>query len=103
MRTGQVTDCRGVRVGMGLEAALGDTAVGASDSALVVLSTQEADCGWSWAYVGEGGVYGVEYIAYAERERGLTEYTLTYVLEDGVITAIRLKTADATPRRRRTA
>ena len=97
VRTGQVTDCRGVRVGMGLEAALGDAAVGASDSALVVLSTQEADCGWSWAYVGEGGVYGVEYIAYAERERGLTEYTLTYVLEDGVITAIRLKTADATP------
>ncbi|MGN0772949.1 MAG: hypothetical protein ACI4MP_04080, partial [Candidatus Ventricola sp.] len=96
VRTGQVTDCRGVRVGMGLEAALGGEPVGAADSALVVLSTQEADCSWSWAYVGEGGVYGVEYIAYAGSESGMTEYTLTYVIEDGVIAAIRMKAAEAT-------
>ena len=97
VRTDQVTDCRGVRVGMGLEAALGDEAIGASDSALIVLSVQEADCGWSWAYVGPDGVYGVEYIAYAASERGMTEYTLTYVIGEDVITAIRMKMADATP------
>lgn len=96
VRTGQVTDCRGVRVGMGLDAALGDYAVGAADSALVVLYTQEADCGWSWAYVGPDGVYGVEYIAYAGGESGMTEYTLTYVIENGAITAIRMKAAGAT-------
>ena len=96
VRTDQVTDCRGVRVGMGLEAALGDEAIGASDSALIVLSVREADCGWSWAYVGPDGVYGVEYIAYAASERGMTEYTLTYVIGEDVITAIRMKMADAT-------
>lgn len=96
VRTAQVTDCRGVRVGMGLEAALEGGTVGASDSALVVLSVQEADSGWSWAYVGEGGVYGVEYIAYTDDADGMTEYTLTYVLEDGVIAAIRMKAAEAT-------
>lgn len=95
VRTGQVTDCRGVRVGMGLEQALSGHAVGAADEALVVLSTQED--GWSWAYVGEDGVYGVEYIAYAGNESAMTEYTLTYVLEDGVITAIRMRAADALP------
>lgn len=96
VRTDQVTDCRGVRVGMGLEAALEGTAAGTADSALVVLSTQEVGYGWSWAYVGEGGVYGVEYIAYAGDERGMMEYTLTYVLENDVITAIRMKAAGAT-------
>ena len=96
VRSAQVTDCRGVRVGMGLDAALGGEQVGAADETLVVLRTQAADCSWSWAYVGPGGVYGVEYIAYAGDERGMTEYTLTYVLERDVITAIRMKTAQAT-------
>lgn len=96
VRTDQVTDCRGVRVGMGLDAALGNAPVGAADSALVVLSVQETGYGWSWAYVSAGGVYGVEYIAYAGDALGMTEYTLTYVLEGGVITAIRMRVADAT-------
>ena len=96
VRSAQVTDCRGVRVGMELGAALGDQRVSTTDETLVVLDTQEAECCWSWAYVGAGSVYGVEYIAYLGDEGGMTEYTLTYVLDDGVITAIRMKTAEAT-------
>ncbi len=94
VRTGQVTDCRGMRVGMRLEQAL-DGAVPAQGVAMLqVLSAQET--GWSWAYVGENGVYGVEYIAYGEGGAAMKEYTLTYVIENDMITAIRVKTADAT-------
>lgn len=94
VRTGQVTDCRGMRVGMRLEQAL-DGAVPAQGVAMLqVLSAQET--GWSWAYVGESGVYGVEYIAYGEGGAAMKEYTLTYVIENDMITAIRVKTADAT-------
>lgn len=96
VRSGQVTDCRGVRVGMGLDAALGGESIGWADTALAVLSIQEQTDSFSWAYVGDSGVYGVEYIAYADGENGLTEYTLTYVLEDGTITAIRMRMAPAT-------
>lgn len=96
VRTEQVTDWRGVRVGMGMEAALGQRRVGAGSPALVVLETQENGPAWSWAYVGPEGVYGVEYIAYAADAAGLTEYTLTYVMDGGVISAIRIKTASAT-------
>jgi len=96
VRGDQVTDCRGVRVGMPVEQALegGSPVYGAS--ALYVLATQEAGYGWSWAYMGENGVYGVEYIAYGEDGPAMKEYTLTYVIDNGVIAAIRMKTADAT-------
>ena len=96
VRTSQVTDCRGVRVGMELATALDGETIAAADSTLVVLHTQEEKQSWSWAYVGPDGVYGVEYIAYADSGSGMTEYTLTYVIESGVITAIRMKAAEAT-------
>lgn len=96
VRTSQVTDCRGRRVGMRLEEALDAEAPAVGASVLQVLSTQEAGYGWSWAYVGENGVYGVEYIAYGECGASMKEYTLTYVIENDVITAIRVRAADAT-------
>lgn len=96
VRTNQVTDCRGVRVGMELSSALeGDVPV-YEDSPLHVLTTQEAGYGWSWAYMSENGVYGVEYIAYGDLGAGMKEYTLTYVIENGVIASIRVKAASAT-------
>lgn len=97
VRTSQVTDCRGVRVGMGIEHALdgGMPVYGAAP--LYVLSLQESALCWSWAYVGEQGVYGVEYIAYGGHdEAAMKEYTLTYVIENEMIAAIRVKTANAT-------
>lgn len=96
LRSEQVTDCRGVRVGMGAEQALGGAKAGLSSTPLYVLGTQEAGYGWSWAYVSDGEVYGVEYIAYGGEDTAMTEYTLTYVIDDGVITAIRMKMAPAT-------
>lgn len=97
VRTNQVTDCRGVRVGMGVEAALDSVTPVYGASPLYVLSVQEDGYGWSWAYMGEDGIYGVEYIAYDESGTSMKEHTLTYVIEGDVITAIRVKTADATP------
>ena len=44
VRNAQVTDCRGVRVGMGLDNALSGEAVGKSTTQLYVLGTQDA--GW---------------------------------------------------------
>ena len=96
VRSAQVTDCRGVRVGMGLDAALGGATVGASSTQLYVLDTQEDGYGWAWAYVNAGGVYGVEYITYQADTAAAKEYTLTYVIEQGVISAIRMRIADAT-------
>lgn len=96
MRTNQVTDCRGVRVGMELSSALNGGIPVYGASPLHVLSTQTDGYGWSWAYMSENGVYGVEYIAYGENAAGMKEYTLTYVVENDRITAIRMKTADAT-------
>lgn len=95
IRSQQVTDCRGIRVGMPLEKALEGSLPAYSASPLYVLSTQEAGYGWSWAYLSEDGVYGVEYIAYGGESTSMREYTLTYVIEDGVIAAIRMKIADA--------
>ena len=95
VRTNQVTDCRGMRVGMELSSALDGAAPVYGASALYVLSTQESGYGWSWAYMNEGGVYGVEYIAYGESNAGMKEYTLTYVIEHGAIAAIRMKAVDA--------
>lgn len=94
----QVTDCRNVRVGMPLESALGGAQVERGVTQLSVLGTQEAGIGWSWAYVGDTGVYGVEYVTYGQTEEGLMrEYTLTYVIgADETISAIRMRIAEAT-------
>lgn len=94
----QVTDCRNVRVGMPLESALGGAQVERGVTQLSVLGTQEAGIGWSWAYVGDTGVYGVEYVTYGQTEEGLMrEYTLTYVIgADQTISAIRMRVAEAT-------
>ena len=46
--------------------------------------------------MGERGVYGVEYVSYGEADTAMKEYTLTYVIENDVITAIRMKASDAT-------
>lgn len=96
--TAQVTDCRGMRVGMTMQQVLEGAQVPQSDAQLVVLGTQEAGFGWSWAYVGAGGVYGLEWLTYDMTDAAaVREYTLTYVIaEDGAVSAIRLKTADST-------
>lgn len=96
--TDQVTDCRGVRVGMPLESALGGAQVERGVTQLSVLGTQDAGIGWSWAYVGGAGVYGVEYVSYGQADGGLMrEYTLTYVIgEDQTIRSIRMRVAEAT-------
>lgn len=96
VRSSQVTDCRGVRVGMALGSALENPAPAYGAAPLCVLDISESNYGWSWAYAGEEGIYGVEYIAYGEGAAGIEEYTLTYVIEHDVITAIRIKRADST-------
>ena len=96
VRTPEVTDWRGVRVGMGLAAAMDGRQAPLSSTQLYVLDMPDAQNGWSWAYVDEGGVYGVEYIAYAGSGAEMTEYTLTYVLEAERISAIRVKAAPST-------
>lgn len=95
--TPQVTDCRGVRVGMGLADALGGAVMARADAPLYVLCTQEAGIGWSWVYGGEEGVYGVEHISYGESGAGMKEYMLTYVIDaDRTISEIRMRISDAT-------
>ena len=94
----QVTDCLGLRVGMGLADALGGAAIAQSNTDLSVFATQEAGIGWSWAYVGDAGVYGVERITYGGEGAAMKEYTLTHVIntESGTIEAIRFAVHDAT-------
>ena len=97
VRTQQVTDCLGIRVGMTLDQALSGHAVGQSNTQLYVLSTQEAGLGFSWAYLGEQGVYGVEHITYGGDEAGMTEYTLTHVIDEAKqVSAIRIRCAQTT-------
>lgn len=97
IRTNQVTDCRGVRVGMHLEQALDGKVPAYGASPLYVLYTQaEGLLGWNWAYVGEQGVYGVEYVSYGGNDASMKEYTLTYIIEHDTIAAIRMKVADVT-------
>lgn len=97
VRTSQVTDCLGLRVGMSLSDALGGAQVDKSNTQLYVLGTQESGIGWSWAYVGDAGVYGVEYITYGGEDAAMTEYTLTYMIgDDGCISAIRMNMAQTT-------
>ena len=94
VRTQQVTDCRGMRVGMTLGEVTGGQRIGRSSTQLYVLGTQEAGMGFSWAYLGESGVYGVEYITYGGSGAEMTEYTLTYVLDEGqAVSAIRVRCA----------
>ena len=96
--TQQVTDCRGMRVGASLQDALGNTQIPQTDANLSVLSIQESGIGWCWAYVGDGKVYGVEWMTYDTLDpNDVTEYTLTYVLtQDGTVNAIRVKAAAST-------
>ena len=96
--TQQVTDCRGMRVGASLQDALGNTQIPQTDANLSVLSIQESGIGWCWAYVGDGNVYGVEWMTYDTLDpNDVTEYTLTYVLtQDGMVNAIRVKAAAST-------
>ena len=91
-----VSDCRGLSVGQTLEDVIAGREIPASETPLFVLSTQDTGYGWSWAYVGKDGVYGAEFITYSADESAMKEYTLTYVIEGGMITAIRLQTADST-------
>lgn len=62
--TAQVTDARGIRVGMTLNEALNGLSIPQTEANLAVLNTQEAGVGWCWAYLGEGVVYGVEWLTY---------------------------------------
>ena len=97
VRTQQVTDCRGMRVGMALQEVTGGAKIGRSSTQLYVLSAQEAGLGFAWAYLGDSGVHGVEYITYGSEDAGVTEYTLTYVLdEQQQVSAIRIRCAPAT-------
>ena len=97
VRTEQVTDCLGVRVGMTLDQVLSGNWVGQSNTQLYVLGTQEAGLGFSWAYLGERGVYGVEHITYGGDDAAMTEYTLTYVIDDTQqVSAIRIRCAETT-------
>ena len=98
VRTQQVTDCRGMRVGATLEEALGGTQIPRTDANLSVLSIQESGIGWCWAYVGDGNVYGVEWMTYDTQDMtDVKEYTLTYILsQDETVSAIRIKKASST-------
>lgn len=91
-----VKDCRGLRVGQTLEELLSGREIPVSETPLYVLSTQEAGLGLSWAYVGESGIYGVEYITYGGDGLDMKEYTLTYVIKEGAISAIYMQIAEST-------
>lgn len=93
--TAQVTDARGVRVGMTLNEALGGLSIPQAEGNLAVVSTQETGVGWCWAYLGEDGVYGVEWLTYDLYEP-VTEYTLTYVIDGDAVSGIRVKAAAST-------
>lgn len=97
VRTPQVTDCRGMRVGMTLQAVTGGKSIGKSNTQLYVLSTQDAGLGFAWAYLGDAGVYGVEHITYGGTGANMKEYTLTYVIDNtGTVSAIRIRCAQVT-------
>ena len=98
VRTQQVTDCRGMRVGMTMEEVLGGMRIPQMDANLAVLSTQESGIGWCWAYLGGEHVYGVEWMTYDTQDlTDVKEYTLTYILsQDETVSAIRIKKASST-------
>ncbi len=96
LRTQEVEDCLGLRVGMTLDAVLGALTLHAGAAPLDVLRTQEAGIGWSWAYVGDGGVYGVEHVSFGGEGLSMKECTLTYVIDGGLVSAIRMRVSEAT-------
>lgn len=96
VRTEQVTDCRGMRVGMRLEDVMPGIRIEDSASPLYVLDMVQEGPGWSWVYLSNGEIYGIECIAYGTDGIQMTEYTLTYVIESGEVSAIRMKMAPAT-------
>lgn len=96
VRTQQVTDCMGRRVGVTLNEVLSGAAIGQSNTQLYVLGTQEAGLGFSWAYLSDRGVYGVEHITYGGDGAAMKEYTQTYVMDAGRVSAIRIRCAEAT-------
>lgn len=96
VRTQQVTDCLGLRVGASLDEATGGRSVGRSNTQLYVLATQDAGLGFSWAYLSDAGVYGVEYITYGGADAAMKEYTLTYVIGEESVSAIRIRCAATT-------
>ena len=61
MSTAQVTDARGVRVGMTLNEALGGLSIPQAEGNLAVVSTQRR-ARLVLGATGEGGVYGVEWL-----------------------------------------
>lgn len=96
IRTQQVTDCRGVRVGMTLNEALQGMAFPQTHGTqLAVLDLDASQAAWSWAYLNHDYVYGLEFVTYDMGDPAfVTEYTLTYVIgEDETVEAIRMKTA----------
>lgn len=97
VRSNQVTDCRGMRVGMTLQDVLAGSSVGRSSTQLYVLSTQASGMGFAWAYLSGNSVYGVEYITFSGEEAAVKKYTQTYVIdENGVVSAIRIRCAQTT-------
>ena len=96
LRSPEVEDCLGLRVGATLDAVLGGLSLHEGAAPLDVLRTQEAGIGWSWAYVGDRGVYGVEHVSFGGEGLSMKEYTLTYVIDGGAISAIRMRVSEAT-------
>ena len=96
IRTDELADCRGLRVGMTLADALDGASVQGGETQLCVLGVRADGIGWSWAYVGENGVYGVEYVTFGGEPEAMREYTLTYLIDGGYISSIRLRVTEST-------
>ncbi len=96
IRTDALADCTGLRVGMTLEDALGGAQVSGGETQLCVLDIWTDGPGWRWAYTGEDGVYGVETVTYGGEAAALREYTLTCLIDGGLISGIRLRVCAAT-------
>lgn len=96
VETPQVTDCRGVRVGMAVSDAVPNLRTADSVTPLVVQEISPDVLSWVWAYVGEGGLYGVEFMAYEIDGEGAKEYALTYLVDMGEITGIRVRMTPST-------
>ena len=96
IRTDELADCAGLRVGMTLADALDGAQVSGGETQLCVLELWTDGPGWRWAYIGEDGVYGVETVTYGTEPAALREYTLTYLIDGGQISGIRLRISAAT-------
>lgn len=96
IRTDALADCAGLRVGMTLGDALDGAQVSGGETQLCVLELWADGPGWRWAYIGKDGVYGVETVTYGGEAAALREYTLTYLIDGGLISGIRLRVCAAT-------